>query len=102
MEGIAVMNYRTIILLGAISIFFLVIQLLFFFKAERTVIKYVPVYIIILAFLFSMLLYFGVFGTGFLSAERIFASLVGVGIGAALVGEALAWIVYKILKGRRL
>jgi len=64
--------------------------------------KYVPVYIILLAFLFSLLIYFGVFGTGFLSAERIFASLIGIGIGAALVGEALAWIVYKLLKGKRL
>ena len=95
------MDYRTIIILGAISIVFLVTQLLFSFKAKRTVMKCVPAYIILLSFLFSLLLYFGVFGTGFLNAERIFASLVGVGIGAALVGVALAWIVYKLLRGKR-
>ena len=96
------MDYRTIIILGAISIVFLVTQLLFFFKAKRTVMKYVPVYIILLSFLFSLLLYFGVFGTGFLNAERILAFLIGIGIGAALVGEALAWMVYKLLNGKRL
>jgi len=96
------MDYRTIIILGAISIVFLVTQLLFSFKAKRTVMKYVPVYIILLSFLFSLLLYFGVFGTGFLNAERILAFLIGIGIGAALVGEALAWMVYKLLKGKRL
>ena len=97
------MDYRTIIILGAISIVFMVTQLLFSFKAKRTVMKYVPVYIILLSFLFSLLLYFGVFvvGTGFLNAERILAFLIGIGIGAALVGEALAWIVYKLLKGKR-
>ena len=96
------MDYRTIIILGAISIVFLVTQLLFSFKAKRTVMKYVPVYIILLSFLFSLLLYFGVFGTGFLNAERILAFLICIGIGAALVGEALAWMVYKLLKGKRL
>ena len=89
-------RYYTMIILGIIGILFFAVQLLICYKVKRIAIKLIPVYIILSFLLFSTALYTGVFGTGFLGAERILAIILALGIGTALFGAAVAWVVYRL------
>ena len=90
--------YYTAMILGAICISFFAAQLLLCFKTKRTAIKLIPAYLILLCALPAALLYAGVLGTGFLNAEQIVAALLAMGMGAATVGNAIAWAVYGMIK----
>ena len=93
--------YYTIMILGAVCIFFFALQLLFCVRVKRPAIKFIPAYLILLLVLLAALLYTSVLGTGFLNAEQILATILAIGAGAALVGDAIAWAVYAIFKMRR-
>ena len=94
--------FYTMMILGLIGIIFLAIQLLFCLKAKRMAVKLIPVYFILFCLLVAALFYVGAFGTGFLNAERIVAWLIGIGVVAATVGDAIAWAIYgSIIKIRR-
>jgi len=82
-----------VILIG-VAILFGTIQYLFCLKTEKIAIKLIPVYIIIFFALFALALHVGVFGIMRLNMHQAFAFLLAVGIGAALVGDALAWLAY--------
>jgi len=88
--------FYTAAILGIIGLLLFAIQLLLCFKVKRIAFKLIPAYMILFCILLSVLLYIGVFGTGFLSAERILAAILAMGTGAALVGDITAWVVYKI------
>jgi len=78
----------------AIGILLFAVQLLLCFKAEKMMIKLIPVYIILFLILFAITLFIGVFGTGFLGAERILAFLLVIGALAALIIDGLSWLEY--------
>ena len=94
--------YYTVIVYGIIGALFFIVQLLLCYKAKRMVIKFVPGYFILICFLFTALLYAGVFGTGFLNAHKIVAWLLFIGIGIAFVGDLMAWVIYRIHKRKQL
>ena len=93
--------YYTLMILTGISAFFLVAQLLFCFLAKVIPIKLAPVFLIVQCAALAVYTYMGVFGTGFLSGERIIAGLILMGATAATAGVAIAWMVYGILQLRR-
>ena len=87
-------------LLGAALFFGL--QCLFCFKAKKTAVKLIPVYITLLGLLLCVLMYLGVFGNwsgGFIgNVNRIFAVVFGVIIIIAAIGETAAWVLYWLKK----
>ena len=89
--------YKTMIVLGAIGILIFAVQLLLCYKSKRTAIKLIPAYIIIFLVLFATALYVGAFGTGSFGANQILAKILAIGIGVALIGDVIAWIVYGII-----
>ena len=96
------MDYRTIFILAMISLVFCAIQLLFCFKAKKIKIKIIPLYIIPLFFILSVLGYTGMLGFldagSVISIDGILGLFNAVGAVTALVGNALAWGIYKLLK----
>lgn len=85
-------------IIGALLMF--AIQLTFCCKAKRTAVKLIPVYFILLCALFTAAIYAGVFGygSGFIASNSIVAMILVVVIGIALIGEVLAWVVYRVYK----
>ena len=61
-------------------------------KAKKIAIKLIPVYIIILLALYTTALNAGMFGVMRLNMHRAFAVLLWIGIGAAVLGDVLAWL----------
>ncbi|MCL2838756.1 MAG: hypothetical protein FWE04_06830 [Oscillospiraceae bacterium] len=82
---------QAIAILGAIAVLWGTIQYLFCVKAKKMSIKLIPVYLIALLILFVTVLW--VFGTdGF--GTRFLAFFLALGIGAAILGDVIAWIAY--------
>jgi hypothetical protein len=95
------MDYRTVIILGAISLVFFVIQLLFCLKAKRVKIKLIPVYVIPLFVIISILDYTRVLGfldNGSFISVRIIGFFFAVGATTAFIGYVLAWSVWVLYK----
>jgi len=82
----------------ALAMVFFAIQLLLCFKVKRPIIKWIPIYVILLFWVFILLICIGIFGkgSGFLGNIHLIvaAILAIVGIIASL-GILAAWIVYK-------
>jgi hypothetical protein len=89
---------KTLAIFGIITFIFFLIQFFLCFKLKRTAIKLIPAYIFLLLFFFSILMFIGVFGTGFLSAEKIVATLLIAGSSFGFLGFGIAWMVYWIYK----
>jgi len=81
------------IILG-VGIIFCTIQYFFSLKAKKIAIKLIPVYIIIFFALYAVAIYQGVVGTGSGFGRRIVTNILIIGVGAALVGDVIAWIAY--------
>ena len=92
--------YYTITIYGAIGILFFIAQLFLCYRAKRKAVMCIPIYLILFCTILTTLLAVGVFGTGFLNAERIVAFLLFIGIGAASIGSLIAWATYGIHKGK--
>ena len=90
---------KTIIIFGIISVVFFAVQLLLCFTIKRIKLKFIPIYILLGFLLLAGLFFIGIFGgTGFMSAERIVAGLLAIGVGSGFVGVAIAWALYRISK----
>ena len=75
------------------------IQLLLCFKVKKTSIRCIPVYIILVAWGFILLLCTGIFGTGsgFLgNVHLMVAAILTIVLGVVSIGNIAAWIVYKV------
>lgn len=86
----------TIVLSFPFFLIFFAIQLLCCLKVSKPTRKPVPLYVILLVFLFALLLYLGVFGQGDggVAIHAIFASIIAFCAAAALLGDGSAWFVY--------
>ena len=83
---------------AALAIVCFAIQLLFCFKAKKSAVRRIPVYIILAAWCFILLLCTGIFGkgVGFLGNTHLMvATILAIVLGVASVGNVAAWIVYK-------
>ena len=83
------------------GILFLAIQLLFCFKARKTFVKLIPVYIIILGISFCFAIYCGIMGisSGFIgNANKIAALILAMVIGIICMGETVAWVIYGLYR----
>lgn len=88
----------------ALAVVFFAVQLLLCFKAKRTVIRMLPLYFILTCMGFILLLCTGVFGTGsgFLgNGHHIVAIILGIVVGIAGAGVAVAWVVYGVCQKRK-
>lgn len=94
----------TIVVIGAIgALLFFGLQFLFF-RAKRTAVKLIPVYLILLCAVYCAAMYAGLFGTssmGVLAGHEIVALICAVVVGIASVGVALAWLVFGLTRGKR-
>lgn len=76
------------------------IQLLFCWKAKRAAVKCIPLYLLILGFLYGAGTYAGLFGTysfGDISGNALAGLIVEVFFAFLSLGAALAWLVYWIV-----
>ena len=89
----------TAIVLGIILAFiFFVVQLLLCFKAKKPMVKWIPLFIIVLFGLLILLIGTGVMGegSGFLGNIHLMVSAIRAVVGGiALIGIVAAWIAYK-------
>ncbi len=77
-----------------------ILQLLLCFRVQRKVVKYIPIYLIILGLLFSCATYMGLFGSysaGAISGNGLAALIFAFVVGTAAIGVLLAWVVYGIV-----
>lgn len=75
------------------------IQLLCCFKAKKSAVRRIPVYIILAAWGFILLICTGIFGKdgGFLgNIHLVVAAILAIVLGIASLGNIAAWIVYKV------
>ncbi len=75
------------------------IQLLFCFKAKKPAVRRIPLYLILAAWGFILLLCTGIFGKGggFLgNVHLMVAAILAIVLGIASLGNIAAWIVYKV------
>ena len=90
------MNVASLIL-GVALVFGL--QLVFCWKAKRAAVKCIPLYLLILGFLYGAGTYVGLFGTysfGDISGNALAGLIVLVFFAVLSLGAALAWLVYGI------
>ncbi len=83
---------------------FFSIQLLLCFKAKKTIIKQIPLYMILLFSAFVLLICIGLFGegSGFLgNIHLMIAAILAIVGGIASIGILAAWIVYKLYTRKR-
>ena len=91
------MNVASLIL-GVALVFGL--QLVFCWKAKRAAVKCIPLYLLILGFLYGAGTYVGLFGTysfGDISGNALAGLIVLVFFAVLSLGAALAWLVYGIV-----
>ena len=91
------MNVASLIL-GVALVFGL--QLAFCWKAKRAAVKCIPLYLLILGFLYGAGTYVGLFGTysfGDISGNALAGLIVLVFFAVLSLGVALAWLVYGIV-----
>lgn len=92
----------TMLLAGFIlAVAFFAIQLFLCFKAKRSSVKRIPLYIVLLIVGFALLICTRIFGTGsgFLgNANLIVAAILAIIVAIASIGIVFAWVVYKINK----
>ena len=69
-------------------------QLLLCFFSKRLPICLIPVYFILLGYLFCLILFFGMEGLG----EYIAAMIYGIMFSIALSGVVLAWLIYGLFR----
>ena len=82
-----------------LAVIFFVIQLLLCFKAKKTIIKRIPLYMILLFSAFVLLICMGLFGegSGFLgNIHLMVAAILAIVGGVTALGILAAWIVYKL------
>lgn len=73
------------------------IQLFLCFKVKHKIIKRIPLYLILLGYLYCILEYSGIFGSysaGALPGNELAAVLVGILLSIVFVGVTSAWIIY--------
>ena len=90
-------SYNGLINLKIMSIIIFVFQFMRCLKAERIKSKLTPIYIILFFTAIAVALYIGVFGNTGFGTQKILAIFLAVGLVAALIGDALAWIAYGLL-----
>lgn len=78
-----------------VSVFFMA-QYICCLNIRQPLLKAAPLYVIALAFLMAVLLYFGLIlrPSGGVAIHRIFAFIVAIGASVALLGDALAWLIW--------
>lgn len=88
----------------ALAALLFAVQLLLCFKAKRTVVRMLPLSLILICMGFILLLCTGVFGTGsgFLGNVHLIAAIIlGIVAGIAGAGVAAAWVVYWVCQKRK-
>ena len=98
---IAGTDYTIIAACIAAAGLFFAVQLILCCKAKTSAAKLVPAFLILILLLLAAALYAGMFGhgEGFIPSNAILALVIALPAGAALTGDALAWIVY-VLRAR--
>lgn len=82
------------------AVIFFVLQLVFCYKGKKTLVKCIPVYLIILGALNCVANYMGLYGSysaGAISGNEIAAIVGGIFVGIGSIGVLLAWTVYGII-----
>lgn len=80
------------------------VQLLSCFKARKTAVKCIPVFILLAAWGSVLLVCTGIFGegVGFLGNVHLMAAaILAIVLGIASLGNMVAWIVYKVCTYRK-
>lgn len=80
----------------------LVLQLLFCLKGHRKRIKTIPLMLIGAALLIALILFLSAFAkpSGGVAMNIIFAHIIGMVCGMALIGDGIAWMIYILLHRR--
>ena len=94
---------KTIILCSILAIIVFCIQLSLCLKFNKNTVKLIPIYIIVIIYLISIILYcVDVFdGSGGVAIWVIFAFIISIANTVALVSDIFAWIIYRKIQKRK-
>ncbi len=90
----------TVTIIG-IAVLFLIIQLILCFKTKKTIIKYVPMLVILCGLLFCFIIYMNIFGTNsssVIAENQTFAIFLSIVLVPDLIGVLLGWLIFGFIK----
>lgn len=93
---------KTVLLCSILAIIVFGIQMTLCLKANKKVVKLIPVYIIIAVYAVALILCLVnvLNGSGGVAIWSIFAFIISIANTVALIADVVAWIMYKLIQKR--
>ena len=94
---------ETIFLCAVLFAVVLFVQYALCLKSKKKGVRLIPVYLIIVVYAISVVLYLSdyITGNGGVAIGSIFAYITAIGNTVALVADIIAWVVYKHIRMKR-